>query len=206
MNVKILFVIGTVLIVAGITLSVGANSGFIKDTRAIEANLDVGEWDPSHGYAGNYGPLLLSETELRPGDSVTIEFNDWSHCSTAGITLTLYVEDSTGATVKTQEFVYLGWGGGYGWEPDWTNDAVSPSYWPLFIAQELGVYSVYASIYHPENTGNRFVLTCHTLITSPPPYAMVLVLGVVVVALGALAIIVGAILGLKKPKSSGPPP
>ena len=204
MNRKFLYgmSIGTLLVIIGIVLSIGASYGLIKETRVIDADLEVGDWEIDHGYAGYYGPLLLAESELRPDDSVTIEFVHWTHASRDGIVLTLHVEDSTGRTVKTQEFVYYEPfsrdSPPYGWEPDWTNEGVAPASWPLFSVQESGIYSIYASIYLPEGTGSTFELSSRTIITSPPPYAMMLLVGLIILALGIVVMIVGIALGIWK--------
>jgi len=204
MNRKFLYgtSIGTLLVIIGIVLSIGASYGLIRETRVIDADLEVGDWDVGHGYAGYYGPLMLAESELRPGESVTMEFVHCQHEQRDGIVLTLHVEDSTDRTVKSQEFIYYEPFSRdippYGWEPDWTNDGAAPASWPLFSVQESGIYSIYASVYLPEDTGSKFELSSRTIITSPPPYAMMLLVGLIILALGIVVVIVGVVLGTRR--------
>ena len=175
---------GIFFFVSGVILSVGAGYGFIEPSSSIDGVLDVRE-------SGFHGPQLLAEIELKQDDSVIIEFTDWNHPDVKGINLTLYVEESTGAILKAQEFNYLG---DEHWEPNWANDTEKPAHWSLFATEKSGVYSVYTSAFLPPHSPKTYLeVSFRTIVLRSDLYTDVLLLGLVLLALGVIIVAVGAL-------------
>lgn len=179
--------LGTVLIVVGIVLSVGANYGLIKDTStfATKSSFSGQGWTQA---------VLLADTQLSLGDIVA--FSTSYTMAVTAKSFSISVKDSFGRTIVTQSFVYSGdaWG-------QWNPDLSKP--FTLFTVQNSGGYRVSASPLHGDFSFDEF--TFNIVVTHPPPYTLVLMLGFVLLALGVLSVIYGVVSHTKVPSASLPP-
>ena len=183
--------LGTVLILVGILLSVGANYGLIKDVSTFEKALNFGQ----QGWTQN---ILLAELELSPGDTVTFIVPKYRFGAQIGKAFTISVKDNFGYAIMAQKFVYQTINGQQRFDPD----TQKPFY--LFTAQNTGRYTVYASPYQGDFSYDDF--TFNVVVTHPPPYTLVLLLGLVVLALGIISIVYGVMSSRRESSSPSPSP
>jgi len=158
---------------------VGANYGLIKETQTFVS-------PESSFFQGWTAPVALAELDLVSGQTVEIKMDLGNVQFTSIRTLYIYAKDNFGNTVTTQEFELSTMEGVPAWEPDLEN------LFHLFTVQNLGKYTIYA------DSQVRFDGTFYIVVTNPPPYAMVLLLGLIVLALGIIVLVLGVVFGRGK--------
>jgi hypothetical protein len=170
MNQKMMSV-GTIMVIIGIALSVGASYGLIKEAWTFKKALSF----HSQGWTE---AVQLAEFEMERRQIVTIELTELAHAPTS---FSVYCENDFGYLLAERSFTYNPFESG--WDPDIRNPVF------LFEAQTPGKCTVYASpILAPEEYVGR-ECTFQVVVTNPPPYTIMLILGIVMIALGIVAFI-----------------
>jgi uncharacterized secreted protein with C-terminal beta-propeller domain len=179
MNKLVLVIaVSVALIIAGIVLSVGANYGLIKESNVFAKpfNFDVYGWNTTEN---------IAEWVAIPGQTVTVQLTDYAMSGSINRNDEFAVRaENAYWTITTEQFNF-DYAHGQKWSP---NVYENPIY--LFTTQSPGTYTIWASASNPSDFSWGHV-TLSLVVTNPPPYTLMVILGLVMLAIGVIAMVLG---------------